>query len=274
MGSLDGKVAFITGAARGQGRSHAVRLAEEGADVIGVDLCAQLDTVTYPMSTPEDLEETARLVEKAGRRMVTVVADVRDQDALRAAVQQGIGELGRLDIVLANAGVMFHGATPEQDDAAFRDAIEVMLIGAWNTLRATVPALIEQGEGGAIVLTGSTAAVRPAVAGTHGGNYGYAAAKAGLHGLLAMYVKVLAPHSIRINTVHPTGVDSPMLVGFHEWAAQQPEGQAKEGLGNLLPDVPVVQPADISEAIAYLVGPGGRYVTGVELPVDAGYLSR
>src|SRR3954454_24631133 len=154
MRRFDGKTAFITGAARGQGRSHAVRLAGEGADVIAVDRCAGIDTVAYPLATPDDLAETARLVEAAGRRVVTAQVDVRDADALAAALRDGVGELGGLDVILANAGIglMAPDADPRR---AFRDQLEVNLVGVWNTVQATAPVLVEQGRGGAIVLTSS-----------------------------------------------------------------------------------------------------------------------
>jgi SDR family mycofactocin-dependent oxidoreductase len=272
MGTLDGKVAFITGAARGQGRSHAVKLASEGADIIALDLCDQVATVSYPMSTPEDLAETARLVEKEGRRIVTHVGDVRVPADIEAALAKGVEELGRLDIVVANAGVMFHGSPKDKDVEAFQDAIDIMLIGVWHTVRLSAPYLVDQGEGGSIVITSSTAGLKANVAGTHGGNFGYNAAKHGVVGTMRMYANILAPHSIRVNTVHPTGVDTPMLVGFHEWVAEQPVSLMKEGMGNLLPGVPVIQPEDVSNAIAWLVSDAARYVTGITLPVDAGML--
>jgi SDR family mycofactocin-dependent oxidoreductase len=272
MASVEGKVAFITGAARGQGRSHAVRLAEEGADIIGVDICKQVSTVTYAMSTAEDLAETVALVEKTGRRMVSFEVDVRDQDGLLDAVTEGVGQLGRLDIVLANAGTMFQGLASGRDNEAFRDAIDIMLVGVWNTLQATIPTLIEQGDGGSIVITSSTQGLRGMVAGTNGGNFGYAAAKHGVVGLMRMYANLLAPHWIRVNTVHPCGVDTPMLAGFHESAAKIDPKLARD-IGNALP-VPLIEASDVSNAILWLVADTGRYVTGITLPVDAGLLVR
>ena len=272
MGKLEGKVAFITGAARGQGRAHAVRLAEEGADIIGVDICDQVSTVAYPMSTPEDLAETVALVEKFGRRMESFVVDVRDSAALKAAVAGGVAALGRLDIVLANAGVMFQGLAEGRDDEAFRDAVDIMLVGVWNTIQATLPTLEKQGDGGSIVITSSVNGLKGMVAGTNGGNFGYAAAKHGVVGLMRMYANLLAPQSIRVNTVHPTGVDTPMLVGFHDSAATaNPELTA--GLGNPMP-VSVIEAVDVSNAIAWLVSDEARYVTGITLPVDAGMVNK
>ncbi|WP_063129770.1 mycofactocin-coupled SDR family oxidoreductase [Nocardia fusca] len=268
MGKLDGKVALITGAARGQGRSHAERLAEEGADIIGVDICEQIDTVTYPMATSEDLEETVRLVEQRGRRMVAQAVDVRNAPALKSAVAAGVAQLGRLDIVLANAGIMFQGLSPGRDDEAFRDAVEVMLVGVWNTIQAALPTLERQGEGGSIVITSSVNGLKGMVAGTNGGNFGYAAAKHGVVGLMRMYANYLAPQSIRVNTIHPTGVDTPMLAGFAESMATANPALAG-GLGNPLP-VQLIESRDVSNAIAWLVSDEARYVTGVTLPVDAG----
>lgn len=273
MGTLDGKVAFITGAARGQGRSHAVTLAAQGADVIALDLCSQVDTVAYPMSTYADLEETARLVEAEDRRAVIRQGDVRNPQDIEAAIEAGVAELGRLDIVVANAGVMFHNSSPDLDVEAFQDALDIMLTGAWHTIRLSAPRMIEQGDGGSIVITSSAAGLKAMIAGTHGGNFGYNAAKHGVVGTMRMYANLLAPHSIRVNTVHPTGVDTPMLHGFHEYVAAQPEGRLSGGLGNALP-VELIQPEDVSNAIAWLVSDAGRYVTGVTLPVDAGLLIR
>lgn len=158
MYGLDGKVALITGAARGQGRSHAEMLASAGVDIIGIDICAQLETVAYPMATTADLDDTATLVEKQGRRMVAIQADVRDAAAVRSAVQRGVAELGRLDIVLANAGIMAHSLPPyANSEQAWQDSIDTMLTGVWNTLQATVPTLIAGQRGGAILITSSSA---------------------------------------------------------------------------------------------------------------------
>jgi SDR family mycofactocin-dependent oxidoreductase len=272
MGKLEGKVALITGAARGQGRAHAIRLAEEGADIVGVDICEQIGTVSYPMPTAEDLAETVALVEKLGRRMESFVADVRDAAALKNAVNDGVAALGRLDIVLANAGIMFQGLGEGRDDEAFRDAIEVMLIGVWNTIQAALPTLERQKRGGSIVITSSVNGLKGMVAGTNGGNFGYAAAKHGVVGLMRMYANYLAPQSIRVNTVHPTGVDTPMLTGFHESAAAA-DPALSAGLGNPLP-VSLIDARDVSNAIAWLVSDEARYVTGIALPVDAGMVNK
>jgi SDR family mycofactocin-dependent oxidoreductase len=270
MGRLEGKVAFITGAARGQGRSHAVRLAQEGADVIAVDLCDQIDTVPYPMATPEDLQETVRQVEALGRRVVAVRADVRSLQTLQQVVADGVGQLGRLDIVLANAGIAPMGA---DDDPvrAWQDVIDVNLTGVWNTVRAAAPVLVEQGDGGAVVLTSSVAGLRGMGGGNSGGE-GYTAAKHGVVGLMRSFAVELAQHRIRVNSVHPTGVDTPMVV--NEFVQQLlAESPALAGMTNLLP-VQLIEAVDVSNAIVFLVSDDGRYVTGVALPVDAGFMAK
>jgi SDR family mycofactocin-dependent oxidoreductase len=282
MGSLDGKVAFITGVARGQGRSHAVRLAEEGADIIGVDLCDQVPTVRYKMSTEADLEETEQLVAATGRRMLARKADVRDLDALKDTVAAGVERFGRLDTIIANAGILI-GKYDEADSAAtFRDQIDINLIGAWHTVEAGLPVLQRQGEGGSIVITSSIAGLKGAVTGAGAGTLGYAAAKHGVVGLMRKYANLLAPERIRVNTVHPTGVDTPMLAEFPAEYAEfteqvldkLPPGDAmRHSLGNPMP-VEVIEAVDVSNAIVWLVSDAARYVTGVTLPVDAGFINR
>ncbi|MFC5136976.1 mycofactocin-coupled SDR family oxidoreductase [Actinomycetospora rhizophila] len=271
MGQLDGKVAFITGAARGQGRSHALRLAQEGADIIGVDLCQQVDTVQYAMSTPEDLAETAKRVEDLDRRIVTRQADVRDRGALQAAFDEGIAELGRVDIVLANAGIANQvGGEPDDEERGWQDVIDINLTGVYHTVRVAAPRMIEQGDGGAIVLTSSTQGLSGRGGDGGGAMSGYAAAKHGVVGLMRTFAHWLAPHSIRVNTVHPTGVNTPMVVNpqLEAWMSENPE--KGDALANLLP-VEMVEAVDISNAILYLVSDAGRYVSGVTLPVDAGF---
>jgi SDR family mycofactocin-dependent oxidoreductase len=271
--AFEGKVAFITGAARGQGRSHAVRFAEEGADIIAVDLCGQIDSVTYPMATREDLDETVNLVEKTGRRMVAEQADVRDFDRLKAVVANGVAEFGRVDFVLANAGIMPILGEPSQEMSAYLDAVNVMLNGVYFTIEAALPALLEHGEGGAVVITSSSAGLK--VGGARfstmsRGGAGYAAAKHGVVGLMRFYANTLAEKNIRVNSVHPTGVNSPMVVNeqFMQFAMEYPEfGQTMQ---NLLPGVPVIETSDVTEAMVYLCGTSGRYVTGITLSVDAG----
>ncbi|SEP00237.1 mycofactocin-coupled SDR family oxidoreductase [Trujillonella endophytica] len=271
MGKLEGKVAFITGAARGQGRSHAVRLAQEGADIVAVDICAQIDSVPYPMATPEDLEQTVREVEALDRRIVASRADVRDLGALERAVADGVAQLGRLDIVLANAGIAPMGA--DDDPArAFADVVDVNLTGVWNTLRATAPVLVEQGDGGAIVITSSTAGLK-GIGGDSPGGQGYTAAKHGVVGLMRSYAMTLGPQGIRVNTVHPTGVNTPMVVNdfMQKWLAEDPT--VAGAMTNLMP-VEMLEAVDISNAIVWLVSDDARYVTGVTLPVDAGFTAK
>ena len=271
MGRVEGKVAFITGAARGQGRSHAIRLAQEGADIIAVDLCDQIATVEYPMATADDLAETVKQVEALDRRIVAKQADVRDLAALQAAFDEGVAQLGGVDIVLANAGIAPMGSETEDRKAAFRDVVDVNLTGVWNTVEVAVPTLVEQGRGGAIVLTSSTAGLK-GIGGESGGGMGYTAAKHGVVGLMRGFAMNLAKHNIRVNTVHPTGVNTPMIVNevMERFLAQSDMAGA---LTNLLP-VEILEPVDISNAILFLVSDEARYITGVTLPVDAGFTAK
>ncbi len=271
-GQFEGKVAFITGAARGQGRSHAVRFAEEGADIIAFDLCEQMPTVPYPMSSPEDLDETVNLVEKTGRRIVAEQGDVRDFKRLKAAVDSGVAEFGRIDYVLANAGILPATAEDIDDVARYVDAVDVLLNGVYYTIEAALPALLEHGEGGAIVITSSTAGLNslcPRFSVKSHGLAGYQAAKHGVVGLMRYYASALAEKNIRVNTVHPTGVATPMLINDYveQFFGEHPE--ALPALQNLLA-VELIDAADVSEAMVYLCGQSGRYITGITLPVDAG----
>ena len=269
-GRLNGKVALVSGAARGQGRSHAVRLAEEGADIIAFDVCRQLETVPYPMATPEDLEETTRLVEKLDRRIVARQADVRDAAAVSAVVEEGVAELGgRLDIVCANAGIATFAEnawTITEDE--WDELIAVNLTGVWKTLKAAIPHMIAAGNGGSIVITSSTAGIKGMARIAH-----YVSSKHGVVGLARTLANELAPHMIRVNTVHPTGVDTPMVV--NDYMAQFLESNA-EMAGNMQNALPVemVEAVDISNAIVWLASDEARYVTGVSLPVDAGFLQK
>jgi SDR family mycofactocin-dependent oxidoreductase len=274
MGKLDGKVAFITGAARGQGRSHAVRLAQEGADIIAVDICEQIPFVSYPMGTSEELDETVRLVEQLDRRIVARKADVRDRASLTAALDAGLAELGHVDIVLANAGIAPMGGEEAADEEIWAEVIEVNLAGVWRTIRIAVPHMIERGQGGAIVITSSTAGLKALGGGDSVALDSYTASKHGVVGLMRVFAKSLAPHSIRVNTVHPTGVNTPMVVNEVMQARLQEMGATSfDALTNLLP-VELLEPLDISNAIAWLVSDEARYVTGVTLPVDAGFTIR
>lgn len=270
MGKLDGKVAFITGAARGQGRSHAVALAKEGANIIGVDICQQMKNVPYPMATSEDMARTVAEVEALDRRIVTAEADVRDVDAMRAAFEEGFAQLGSVDIVLANAGILSLGSGDADEAVAFREVVDVNLTGVWNTVHVAAPRMIEQGRGGAIVLTSSTQGLTGRGGDGSGGLSGYCAAKHGVVGLMRTFAHWLAPHNIRVNTVHPTGVNSPMIMNdaVGQMIAEKPH--FADVLANLMP-VELVETADISNAITWLVSDEARYVTGVTLPVDAGF---
>jgi SDR family mycofactocin-dependent oxidoreductase len=273
MGRLDGKVAFITGAARGQGRAHAVRLAEEGADVIAVDLCAEVETAPYEQASFEDLAETARLVEELDRRIVFDRADVRSPAELSAVVDRGVAELGRLDIVAANAGIWSHAPLMEMSDEMYRDMIDVNQHGVYNTCRAAVPTLIEQGEGGSIVITSSTAGRKGFTNHVH-----YSSAKHAVVGMMRAMANELAPQMIRVNTVHPTSVFTKMNQNPAMWELFAPgvENPTYEDFGqtftdlNLLP-IPWVEPVDISNAVLFLASEEARYITGIQLPVDAGF---
>ena len=229
-GRLEGKVAFITGAARGQGRSHAVRLAEEGADIIAIDICAQIESVAYPMSTPDDLAETVRQVEALDRRIHAVQADVRDRDALQAALDAGIAQFGRLDIVLGNAGIAPLSLHPTPEE--WQDVLDVNLTGVYHTVEISKQALIDNG-GGAIVLTSSTAGLN-GIGGSTPGGLGYTAAKHGIVGLMRSYANQLAEHSIRVNTVHPTGVNTPMVVNDVMQQFLEADPQMGQAMANAL----------------------------------------
>jgi len=268
MGRFDGKVAYITGAARGQGRSHAVRLAAEGADIVAVDRCAPIPSVAYPLATEADLAETVRAVEAHGRRIVARRADVRDRAALEAAAADAVAHFGRIDVVVANAGIIPVPAAGIDENDAWRDAIDVLLTGTWNTLKATVPTLVAGGDGGAVVITSSTAGLK-GFYDTWGGFDGYTAAKHGVVGLMRSYANVLAPHRIRVNSVHPSGVATAMVVNrpFAAYMESHPEVAAR--LHNALP-VDLLDVADVTAAVLWLASDEARYVTGVAFPIDGG----
>lgn len=274
MKPLEGRVAFITGAGRGQGRSHAVRLAEEGADIVAVDVCRSFDTVPYPMASREELDQTCAMVEKAGRSAVAVEADVRDLAALRSAVSETIDRFGRLDIVIANAGVTSWWGDQSDESAArvWEEVIGIDLTGAWNTLRATTNPMTRLGNGGSVVLVSSTAGLKGFASGVAGYD-AYAAAKAGLVGLMRGYALSLAPHGIRVNTIHPTAVETMMTTNEEFKALMAAMGDAASLYQNAM-DVDLLQPADISDTVAWLVSDQARYITGVQLPVDAGFMIR
>lgn len=275
--SLVGKVAVISGAARGQGRSHAVRLAEEGADIIAFDICADVGSAQYPLAREADLAETVAAVEATGRRIVSSVVDVRDAASTAAAIAAGVAELGRLDIVIANAGIVSYYPADEIDAQAWREMIDINLTGAWNVISPSLRPLIDQGEGGAIVMTSSTAALTGLANVPH-----YSAAKAGLVGLAQSLAVELGPHMIRVNTVHPTAVKTPMVQNKATYELMwgepvegddidEPPAAVGEALASLNA-IPVkwVESEDVSNAVVFLAGDTGRYVTGCQLKVDAG----
>jgi SDR family mycofactocin-dependent oxidoreductase len=265
-GRVSGKVALVTGAARGQGRAEAVMLAAEGADIIAIDVCGDLPDVNYPLGTLEDMAETVRLVEAQDRRIVSAAADVRDRAAMTRAIEQGLAELGRLDVIVANAGITM-AATWDQVSPEMWDAhISICLTGVWNTLQLAAPHIVAGGRGGSIVITSSAAGLKgyPFLS-------PYVAAKHGLVGLMRVYANELAPHSIRVNTVHPTGVETgiggePISVLFELLEANPKAGALYI---NALP-VETLQPDDIAQAVLFLASDESKYITGVALPVDAG----
>ena len=273
-GRMEGKVAFITGAARGQGRSHAIRLAEEGADIIAVDICQNIDTVTpyYPLATEEELAETVAAVEALDRRIVAKKADVRDLDGLQAAFDAGVAELGRVDTVVANAGIATYGLAWELSGEQWKDMIDVNLTGVFHTAKVAIPSMIEAGRGGSIMFTSSIGGLKGIQHVAH-----YVAAKHGIVGLMRTLANELGPHSIRVNTIHPTNVDTIMIQNPGTYAMFSPgdpePSQEKAMPGfmslNTLP-VPWIEALDISNAVLFLASDEGRYITGVTLPVDAG----
>ncbi|WAC94358.1 mycofactocin-coupled SDR family oxidoreductase [Mycobacterium sp. Aquia_213] len=267
---LDGKVAFITGAARGQGRSHAIRLAEEGADIIAVDLCGQIDSVPYALGTEEDLEQTVKAVEAEGRRIVARTADVRDVSRLRQVVAEATDLLGPVDIIVANAGIAAPGPMASDPTLVFRDIVDVNLIGVWNTVMAAVPSMRAAAKGGAIVLISSTQGLKGTGGDGSAGATAYTATKHGVVGLMRSFTYWLAKDNIRVNTLHPTGVETPMIMNeaVDAWVAENPEVMV--AVTNLMP-VSMMQPEDVSDAVLWLVSDHAKYVTGVALPVDAGF---
>jgi (+)-trans-carveol dehydrogenase len=274
MARLEGKVAFVTGAARGQGRSHAIRLAEEGADIIAVDIASQIDTVPFPMATPDDLAETVKEVEALDRRIIASQADVRDYAAVKAALDTGVAQLGRLDIVAANAGIVSFGAAEELTEQAWRDVIEVNLTGVWHTVKAAIPHLRAAG-GGSIIITSSGAGLKGTPNLAH-----YVAAKHGLVGLMRTLANELAPDLVRVNTVHPGSVDTDMIHNQALYHLFLPDRQGEITRAQAAPafqslsalPVPWMESVDISNAVLFLASDEARYITGVTLPVDAGSL--
>jgi SDR family mycofactocin-dependent oxidoreductase len=276
MGELDGKVAFISGVARGQGRSHALRLAAEGADIIGIDLCGDLPEIPYPLATSDDLAETESLVRSAGRTAILTEVDARDRTGVRSALDRGVQELGRLDIVVANAGVLNWGPTEDITEEQWAEVLGVNLTGAFWTAQAGISHIRRHGEGGSIVFTSSTAGVKGLPFVTP-----YVAAKHGVLGLMRVMANELGVDNIRVNAVLPTGVrtgmlDNPASIALFD--PEHPDG-GLEGVGrvlelqNLLPFA-FLEPIDVSNAVAFLVSARARYITGLEMRVDGGFLTK
>jgi (+)-trans-carveol dehydrogenase len=274
MGRLEGKVAFVTGAARGQGRSHAVRFAEEGADIIALDVVHDIATVPYPLGTPDELEETKRAVEALDRRILAYRVDVRDSDGVAAALADAVSRLGRLDIVVANAGILSFGALSEMDESTWQNMVDVNLTGVWVSIDAAVPHILAGGAGGTILMTSSTSGLR-----AYPGVGHYVAAKHGVLGLMKTLAQELAPHSIRVNAIAPTQVDTPMVQNeglYRVWSPGTPNptrADFERASSAAIPlSIPWVDPADVSNAMVFLASDEARYITGVCLPVDGGTL--
>ena len=273
-GRLEGKVAFITGAARGQGRSHALRLASEGADIIAVDICADpLETLSYSLSTEADLDATIEQIEAQGRRAVKAIADVRSLPQMEQAVEAGLAELGHIDIVCANAGIGSWAVVWEMTAQQWNEMVDINLTGVFNTVRAALPSMVERGDGGSLVLTSSTAGLRAYQNTAH-----YTAAKHGVIGLMKVLAQECAAHNIRVNAVCPTTVRTPLVINDSTFELFAPDvenpgeddvREAFEGL-NMLPNVAWIEPGDVSDAVLFLCSDAAKYITGVALPIDAG----
>lgn len=272
-GRVEGKVAFITGAARGQGRSHAIKLAEEGADIIAIDVCKNVDNVQLDLATPGELLETKERVEALGRRIVIDEVDVRDLDALQAVVDRGVAEFGRLDIILANAGIGNGGQTVEEiDEAVWQTMMDINLTGVWKTVRVGIPHIVAGGRGGSIVLTSSVAGLK-----AYPQMSQYVSAKHGVVGLMRSCAVELAQHMIRVNSVHPTHVNSPMVMNDETFRMFRPDLE-NPGPDDIAPICqmfhsmprPWVEIEDITNAVMFLASDESRYITGLSMPIDLG----
>ncbi|MDJ0011441.1 mycofactocin-coupled SDR family oxidoreductase [Rhodococcus erythropolis] len=271
MSLHEGKVAFITGVARGQGRAHAVKLAQQGMNIIGVDICETIDSMDYPAANEADLAETVRLVEAEDRQIIAHKADVRDAAALEKAVAEGVSQFGRLDVIIANAG--FIRLTEGPDPAAvWRDVTDVLLNGVWNTVQAGLPTMLDGGRGGSVVITSSTAGLK-GVGKRDAGTQAYAAAKRGVVGLMQVLAKEYAQDWIRVNTIHPTGVYTGMTMNETFRKLFEDAGSMLQGMQNALP-VEMLEPTDIANVVSWLVSDEAKYLTGVQLPIDAGMMIR
>jgi SDR family mycofactocin-dependent oxidoreductase len=274
MGLVDGKVALVTGAGRGQGRSHALRLASEGADVIAVDIGpGRVETISYELASEEDLDATVKEIEGMGRRAVKAIADVRTLSDLERAVDTGLSELGKIDIVCANAGIGSWAVSWEMTEQQWKDMIDINLTGVFNAARAALPSMVERGEGGSLVLTSSTAGLRAYANTAH-----YTAAKHGVIGLMKVLAQEAGPHRIRVNAVCPTTVRTPLVINDSTFELFAPhlenptEDDVREPFEslNILPGVAWIEPEDVSDAVVFLCSDAAKYITGVALPIDAG----
>ncbi|MBV9607696.1 MAG: mycofactocin-coupled SDR family oxidoreductase [Solirubrobacterales bacterium] len=274
MGLVDGKVALVTGAGRGQGRSHALKLASEGADVIAVDIGGgRVETISYELASEADLDSTVNEIEGMGRRAIKAVADVRSLSDLQAAVDAGLSELGRIDIVCANAGIGSWAVAWEMTEQQWKDMIDINLTGVFNATRAALPSMVQRGEGGSVVLTSSTAGLRAYANTAH-----YTAAKHGVIGLMKVLAQEAGPHRIRVNAVCPTTVRTPLVINDSTFELFAPHlenpteddvREPFEGL-NILPGVAWIEPEDVSDAVLFLCSDAAKFITGVALPIDAG----
>jgi SDR family mycofactocin-dependent oxidoreductase len=266
-GKLEGRVALITGAAHGQGRATAVALAREGARIAALDVARPLEHPGYPLGTPEDLAATVAMVEEAGSRAIPLIADVRDDVAVQSAVEKTIAELGRIDILFNNAGVCFYGLIHEMSEAEWDAMIDINLKGAWMVARRVIPHMIAARRG--VIINNSS------IAGLRGMNRlsHYAASKWGLTGLTKSWAIELAPHNIRVVSIHPTGVNTPMNDGLAALEGMTTQEIAERSAGNLQP-VPWIEPEDVAKAVAFLVSDDARFITGSQFVLDAGLLTR
>jgi SDR family mycofactocin-dependent oxidoreductase len=264
MGLLDGKVAFVTGAARGQGRSHAVRLAAEGADILAFDICKEAAPVNYKVATSDDLDETVELIKAVGGRVLPVIGDVRDSTSLDRAAADAVGEFGHIDVVVANAGILTWDRFWEISDEDWEATIDVNLTGVWRTMKAVTPLMIEGGTGGSIIATSSVAGIKSLPGQAH-----YSASKHGVVGLVKSAAIELGRYGIRVNSIHPWGVNTDMLIdpGISRILESDPAFLPSY---SCMLENPVAEPSDISDAVLWLASDLSRFVTGAQIPIDMG----